>query len=488
VASVRPAAFRALALLASWFGFYLLGAAVALGLFAIPYVEAAYGGGLDLGGVLAAMGGAWVAWGFLPNLRRQRAEAPRGLGEHEHPRLRELVRGVAERAGYPPPDEIHLFVEGNAYAYRKRSWRSLRDWPRRARSVVGIGLPLLAWLDRRGVEAVVAHEIGHHVAGDTSLGPWVHRTRLSIGLALDHLEGSSFWLHLPFVAYGEAFLKHSLGVSRAQELSADGLALRIAGKAGVASALTASERRGSLWAAYLATEILPVLEAGFLPPLLEGWRLFEAAIARGEARGKSHGKPAPKEEPEPRDFHTHPTLEQRLTAIGAREDDAVGGDSLALLDDPGAAQEAALRRLLVNEQMALAPLTWSEAAEKVWLPRWRAQIEESPSLRALAPLDLPRVLGDLPSWAAETRRGLALFSPAAEKRRLLILLGAWLTVRLDQRGFRIDALPGEPVRARRGELVVEPLVLVADLATDWDASAAAWNDLCQALQGELEPA
>jgi hypothetical protein len=341
-------------------------------------------------------------------------------------------------------------------------------------------LPLLAWLDRHGVEAVIAHEIGHHVAGDTSLGPWVHRTRLSIGRALDHLEGSSFWLHLPFVAYGEAFLKHSLGVSRAQELSADGLALRIAGKAGVASALTASEKRGSLWGAYLATEILPVLEAGFLPPLLEGWRLFEAAVARGDARGKNQDKPSDKEEA--RDFHTHPTLEQRLTAIGAREDDAIAGDSLALLDDAAAAEEAVLRRLLVNEQMPLGALTWDQAAQKVWLPRWRAQVDETPSLKALSLLELPRVLGDVPFWAAETRRGLALFSPAAERRRLLILLGSWTTVRLDQRGFRIEALPGEPVRARRDDLVVEPLVLVADLAEDWNAAAPRWNALRAALE------
>jgi hypothetical protein len=54
-------------------------------------------------------------------------------------------------------------------------------------------------------------------------GPWVHRTRRSIGQAIENLEGANFLLHWPFVLYDEAFLKYSLGVSREQELSAEAL-------------------------------------------------------------------------------------------------------------------------------------------------------------------------------------------------------------------------------------------------------------------------
>ena len=53
---------------------------------------------------------------------------------------------------------------------------------------LGAGLPLLAWLSRSELESVIAHEFGHHVSGDLALGPWVHRTRRTIGGALDHRQ------------------------------------------------------------------------------------------------------------------------------------------------------------------------------------------------------------------------------------------------------------------------------------------------------------
>ena len=138
------------------------------------------------------------------------------------------------------------------------------------------------------------------------------------------------------VLYGEAFMKYSLSVSREQELSADALSLRIAGKGAVVTALVQSEAYGPLWGAYLATEVIPLLEKSFLPPLLEGWRLFQTGIEKAtestptEAKTRDAGLASDS----PRDDDTHPTLEQRLAALGAERADARPGEtSLDLLDD-----------------------------------------------------------------------------------------------------------------------------------------------------------
>jgi Zn-dependent protease with chaperone function len=477
VASLKPVARRTAILLLSWLGFYFLGAVMALGLLFIPYAQIAYGKSLDFGGILAGIGGVWVAWAFLPLVRAQRVDRDRPLRDGEHRALRELVHDVARRAGYPPPDEIHLLSQANAHAYLAKSW------PRKGPSVVGIGLPLLAWLDHRGIEAVIAHEIGHHIAGDTRLGPWVYRTRRSIGRAIENLEGANFLLHLPFVLYGEAFMKYSLSVSREQELSADALSLQIAGKGAVATALVQSEEHGSLWGAYLATEVIPILEKGFLPPLLEGWHLFQTGIAKAteSASAEEKARNARFTSDEPRDDDTHPTLPQRLTALGAERADARPGEtSLDLLDDVGKAEETVLRGLFVREDTPVEGVSWRDVAAKVWLPLWQELVHEHGALAALKVHDLPQVLKEPMAWAQRTRHGLAILSPAAEKRRLMHLLGSWLCVKLEEEGFAFEALPGAPVRARRDALDIEPFNVVRAL-DDGDVSNASWAALQAAL-------
>jgi Zn-dependent protease with chaperone function len=53
--------------------------------------------------------------------------------------------------------------------------------------VLIIGLPLLHLLSERGFRGVLAHEFGHYAGGDTRLGPWIWRTRETIGRTIDKL-------------------------------------------------------------------------------------------------------------------------------------------------------------------------------------------------------------------------------------------------------------------------------------------------------------
>src|ERR1700685_1123183 len=49
-----------------------------------------------------------------------------------------------------------------------------------SRRIMGLGLPLLSTMTVSQFRAVLAHEFAHYYGGDTSLGPWVYRTKASI--------------------------------------------------------------------------------------------------------------------------------------------------------------------------------------------------------------------------------------------------------------------------------------------------------------------
>jgi hypothetical protein len=56
---------------------------------------------------------------------------------------------------------------------------------------LGLGLPLLQFVSERGLRGIVAHELGHYAGGDTRLGPWIYRTRATIGRTLHHLTSGA---------------------------------------------------------------------------------------------------------------------------------------------------------------------------------------------------------------------------------------------------------------------------------------------------------
>ena len=475
--SPRHLALRALSLVALWAGFYVLGAGMAIALLWVPWAQIEYGSGPDVGGCLAALGALWLLWGLRPRFHRStERDVPLPLGRH--PKLHALVADVARRAGHPIPNELHLLPQANAFAGQRRAFL------RRGESTVGIGLPYLAWLDRGGVEAIIAHELGHHISGDVRFGPWVHRMRALMALALDHLEGSGFWLDLPFVGYARGFLRYSLSMSRAQEAAADAVSARVAGAQAAARALVTTEERGMPWEVYLRTEIEPMLESGFLPPLLEGFRHFEAALKCAREPREKPANPTSKSS----QFDTHPTLKERLHALGiAQPTPTEASPALDLLDATHEAEEYVLRSMLQNKTRPLKPLAWEAAGPDLWVPRFRERLQ--PHERALArvtPESLPTVLSSIDTWAERLRTGLALFSPQAQRRHVAATFGTWFAIALVDRGFRLEALPGWPVRALRGELVVEPLAEVCALF-DGKVSAEQWRARCAALSRGSAP-
>jgi Zn-dependent protease with chaperone function len=464
--------FRAAWVVAAATGFWVLG----LGLTALlawgGYAIFAYAPDHVFAGFAAWGLALALAFGFLPRLSFKKDTSTPPLPSGEHPRLHAFVREVAAKAGAPAPDALYVFHEANAFAgLRRKRVLAKRE------SIVGIGLPLLAVLTESESRSVLAHEMGHHIGGDVALGPWVHRTRRAIARAADRLEGSSFWLHLPFVAYAELFLKTSARISRAQELAADALAAKIAGPGATASALRKTDVIASAWGAFFQSEVVPLLAKGRLPPLLEGWDRYWRAAQTPHTPAFEALQGVLRANTLVGEDDTHPALPERIAALGdpvPLSDDAPL--ALSLLDDVSRVEERVLRDL-VREDATLAAIAWDAVADEVWLPLWRETVEASKA--ALARLDMLGLPGALARWeplAEATRRGPAVASREAERRRVIRLVSIWFAVTLADRGWTLDAPPGHEVTATRDGKSLEPFALVASMAAAPDA--ATWSRMC----------
>ena len=92
------------------------------------------------------------------------------------------------------PEEIYLVSDFNAWVANRGGVMGFGS-----RRVMGVGLPLLQILTVSQFRAVLAHEFGHYYGGDTKLGPWVYKTRGTIGRTIGNLSQHSSLLQKPLL-------------------------------------------------------------------------------------------------------------------------------------------------------------------------------------------------------------------------------------------------------------------------------------------------
>src|SRR5262245_37831228 len=269
-------AARAVVAIALMLGFYTLAIAMALGLFYVPYAEWVYAHRIDRIAILCAIGGGMILWSLIPRPQPFVAPGPE-LRPADHPRLFERLNKLARMIGQPMPGEVYLVWDLNAWVAQVSS-DGLGS-----KRVMGIGLPLLQVVTTSQFEAVLAHEFGHYHGGDTALGPWIYKTRTAIARTVQSLSnagqgrgwfGMLGFLRFPFIWYGNLFLRSTHAISRAQELSADRLAANTVGAEPLAEGLRAIHRAAPASLYFVNSEIFPVLQSGFSPPLVEGFAGF----------------------------------------------------------------------------------------------------------------------------------------------------------------------------------------------------------------------
>jgi len=468
---------RALLAISLMIGFYVFSLAIAFGLLWLPYAEWVYVGRLDIKIAALCIGAAFaVLWALVPRADTFKPPGPR-LNDSTHPGLFQLIRQVAAATGQSEPADVYLLNEVNAWVAHRGGSMGFGS-----RRVMGIGLPLMQALSISEFKAIVAHEFGHYWSGDVKLGPWIYKTRAAIGRTIAGVHGT--FIEAPFLWYGRQFLKLTHAVSRQQEFIADQVAARIAGTPDLAGALRRVTAVAPVFSSYVRDEVIPVLQAGFMPPIAGGFEEFLKADRIAVASQRMIE--AAERDGQTDLFDTHPSLRDRLAALGPIGDAApapTGGPASVLIGDVDQhahlLAEFALGRDAIRK---LKPIDWNVVGESVFAVRWREVARSHANW--LSQLTADSLPGDKHAWI---QLGSGLVGAEEENvnsadriGRAVSLAAVGIGVALLEQGWHAQTKPGLPVLFVRGSETFDPSAAVRALA-DGATTPDTWKALCDRL-------
>ena len=416
--------------------------------------------------LMALVSAATIVWMLVPACMRTAPPGPR----LDPSRQRELFRHIGEIAhatGQALPAEVYLVGDVNAWVAQRGGFLGFR-----CRRVLALGLPLLQMVTVSELRAVLAHEFGHFDAGDTLLGPMVHRTHATICRAISGLGDAL--LTRPLQWYGALFLLVCSAVSRQQEFRADAVAARVAGSRALIEGLKKVRAAAAAYDTYWTQEVQPVLARGFLPPIAEGFRRFAnhervaTAMADVVERGMREARADP--------FDTHPPLAERIAAIAAfPPGPELSADPLAisLLCDVHELERDWLASVADARQVGeLQSLAWEAVVDEAYLPLWREAVArnadalEGATIGELA--DVVREACSPPSLACDA-------APDVHSAFARFLVATAFLLALHRAGWNIEAPPGAPVTARHAGVEIAPFELINQLA-DGNLDAKLWRE------------
>jgi Zn-dependent protease with chaperone function len=385
------------------------------------------------------------------------------------PRLFAVVDDVARAVGEPMPAEIYMTPDMNAGVFQRGS-----------RRVMVLGLPLMQVMSVSEMRAVIAHEFGHYHSGDTKLGPWVYRTREAIERTMRNVSRSGSVLLIPFLFYGRLFMRVSQGVSRQQEFAADLLAARTVGAGPMIGGLRKLAKGSIAFNAYWRQEYVPLVEAGFQPPLAEGFTRFlaEPAIMKEVESATQQLLADKKTNP----YDSHPPDGERIAALAALP---AGPElpnepaAISLVDGVDSIDSVILVGLTRTPPIQMQAISWADAGNIALVPGVRERV------RGQAALVGGYTIGWLPELLkyadrlgqAEAKAANAKVAPEQAHALGVGLAGAALANALAQNGWTAESLPGRPVVMRRGEASLEPFVEVSKLARG-EVDTDTWQRRC----------
>jgi Zn-dependent protease with chaperone function len=239
------------------------------------------------------------------------------------------------------------------------------------RNYLLLGLPLMKTLSIEQFRAVLAHEFGHLARGHGRFGNWIYRQRLRWAQLLDSLERQPHhgdFLFKPFYNWFSAYFNaYTFPLARANEYEADAASVRLTSPKAVAEALTGAD----VIAAYLSERYWPKIhrQADDLPrpemtPFFSMDQQVCADVDPVSAKDWLERAVAAKTS----SYNTHPSLTDRLHAIGAKPllaPPAPGEAADRLLGEAGHDLVEAFDR---HWQDAIRP-SWEERHRKVQVDR-----------------------------------------------------------------------------------------------------------------------
>jgi Zn-dependent protease with chaperone function len=458
-------------------GFYVFALAIAGGLLWIPYADYMYAERVH--GRLAffcVVGAGTILWALVPRIDKFVVPGPR-LTPANAPELFTIIHDVAKTTGQARPEEVYLLGDVNAWVAHRGGVMGFGS-----RRLMGVGLPLINGLSQAELRSVIAHEFGHYVSGDVALGPWIHKTRGAIGRALHGLSGN--WLLTKvFEWYGNMFMRMTMQVSREQEFVADATAARVAGVDASVSALKRVEVIAPAYQVYVNQEVMPVLRAGYLPPVSEGFQRYLADPETHQAfQSYAHQVALGAEAGE---FDTHPPTAERIAALQRIKQRPVEAkpSTASLLKEPDRHARALLEHDYGRENVVkLKSIAWTDVGTKVYAEIWQGMARDH--AKWLGTLTADRIPADKKWFLA---KGVELAkddnedAPADQKIAFAVHVLSYIVgAALLRAGWTIDTAPGRPLVVIKGEQTFEPRAVIAQLA-DESLSAESWKAQCQSL-------
>jgi Zn-dependent protease with chaperone function len=467
-------------------GFYGLALAIAFGLLYLIYLEVAVLGRVNVRLTLFAFIGAIVIlWSIFPRIDKFIAPGPR-LTPSKFPELFKEIEKIAHATRQEMPREVYLVPEVNAFVAERGGLIGIGS-----RRVMGIGLPLFHLLSVAELNSILAHEFGHFYGGDTALGPWIYKTRAAIIRTVQSVGNTNQWLLIPFEAYARMFLRVTNSVSRQQEFTADQLAARTVGAKATSAGLQKVHKYGLAFDAYFRQDYVPVVEAGYRPPMLGGFAMFLKTPRIQEAVNNYYDQQATQGQSDP--YDTHPSLKERIAALQGLPKGQLLNDCEAFTLLPaniegieGLVLKGMMRR--EEEFTGLKEIAWDKVAEYAYLPQWEKAVETyRPVLKDLRSGTLFETTQNVPSLFAKFAQAGDFLAENVRPEQVPQdtqvqitenLIGTALAVMLHRAGWTIKTKVGEEVALVKGTSELKPFSLSAEVVSR-QISADQWQTICR---------
>jgi len=432
---------------------------------------------------------ATMLWSLIP--RRDKFEPPGMLLDRAtQPRLFAELESIAAALDEPLPSEVYLIGAPNAFVADRGGVMGIGS-----RRIMGLGLPLLSLLTVSQFRAVLAHEFAHYYGGDTSLGPWVYKTKSSIVRIFENIGSVGELariaiLGLMYMAvamllkgYFITFLRAINLVSRRQEYRADELACHVAGRQNLIDGLQSIHRAAVAWPSYWNNEVAPPLDDGRLVAVGEGFVRFVSAPQVSAALSKSLSQRMQEEKTQP--YDTHPPLRDRIAAAQKLPDSAAVADARpasSLVENLPATEvkfvEDRVPDLLPG---SLNYVGWDHVAVRVTIPSWQSFVTEySEPLKGVSAESIPDHVVKFREIGSRIRdpKGM-LLDPGQRTARAGGLFAAALALAMIRSGWELQVQPAI-FRIRRGEQEFNPFDAVNQLMAG-KLSRDAWVARCHEL-------
>jgi heat shock protein HtpX len=432
---------------------------------------------------------AAMLWSLIPH--RHEFKAPGLLLQRSaQPRLFAELESIAAALNEELPREGYLIGAPNAFVADHGGIMGFGS-----RRIMGLGLPLLSLLTVSQFRAVLAHEFAHYYGGDTSLGPWVYKTKTSIVRIFENIGSVGALARIAILglmymavtsvlkAYFIAFLRVINLVSRRQEYRADELACIVAGRQNLIDGLEAIHRAAAAWPVYWNNAVAPVLDGGSLAAVGDGFIRFISAPTISSAVEQSLAARLQQEKTKP--YDTHPPLRERIAAAQKLPENSTSQDSRranTLIDELASTELQFVESSFPEIQAGtLSYVSWDEVPLRFTIPSWQKFVSEyAEPLKGVTAEALPDHVSRFPEIGSRIRdpKGM-LFSPAQRTARAGKLFAAALGLRMVDAGWTLEVQPAV-LQIRRGESGLNPFDAINQLMTG-KMSREAWIATCKDL-------